>query len=276
MLTTDDHDRDAAGMRYIYPVASRRAGGLSIGVNLNPNNACNWRCCYCQVPNLARGHAPTIDLGLLRDEFSAMLRRVLRGDFLRRELPEGMQRLSDVAISGNGEPTSSAQFAEIVALLVAMMEEAGLPATVPLRLITNGSYCGKALVQQGLRAMAARGGEVWIKVDGGDAATIARVNGVTMRPERLRWQVEQAADCCPTWIQTCLVTAAGDGDAVPSDAVVDHYLRLIAPLAPRIAGVHLYAPLRPSHQQAVVAPSPEWMQAVATKIGDLGIRVRLA
>ena len=49
MLTTTDHDRGSAGLTYVYPVISRRSGGLSIGINLNPNNACNWRCIYCQL-----------------------------------------------------------------------------------------------------------------------------------------------------------------------------------------------------------------------------------
>ena len=30
-LTIRDHDRDAAGLTYVYPVVSRRAGGVSIG-----------------------------------------------------------------------------------------------------------------------------------------------------------------------------------------------------------------------------------------------------
>ena len=57
-LTVTDHSRDSAGMTYVYPVVSRRAGGVSVGINLNPNNACNWACVYCQVPDLARGTAP--------------------------------------------------------------------------------------------------------------------------------------------------------------------------------------------------------------------------
>ena len=44
LLDSTDHSRDSAGMTYVYPVVSRRAGGVSIGMNLNPNNACNWRC----------------------------------------------------------------------------------------------------------------------------------------------------------------------------------------------------------------------------------------
>ena len=44
MLAINDHRRDSAGLRYVYPVISRRAGGVSVGINLNPNNACNWAC----------------------------------------------------------------------------------------------------------------------------------------------------------------------------------------------------------------------------------------
>jgi wyosine [tRNA(Phe)-imidazoG37] synthetase (radical SAM superfamily) len=54
-LTVADHDRGSAGLTYVYPVVSRRAGGVSVGINLNVNNACNWRCIYCQVPGLTRG-----------------------------------------------------------------------------------------------------------------------------------------------------------------------------------------------------------------------------
>ena len=43
-LTVRNHDRDLAGLTYVYPVLSRRAGGVSVGSNLNPNNACNWHC----------------------------------------------------------------------------------------------------------------------------------------------------------------------------------------------------------------------------------------
>ncbi|MCG8997432.1 radical SAM protein, partial [Laribacter hongkongensis] len=57
-LTPHDHSRNSAGFQYVYPVLSRRAGGVSVGINLNPNQACNWRCIYCQVPGLVRSQAP--------------------------------------------------------------------------------------------------------------------------------------------------------------------------------------------------------------------------
>ncbi len=81
MLTTSDHNRDKAGLTYIYPVLSRRSGGLSVGVNLNTNNACNWRCIYCQVPNLIRGSAPTVNLEQLAQELRSFLGDVIHGNF---------------------------------------------------------------------------------------------------------------------------------------------------------------------------------------------------
>ena len=114
MLTTDDHRRDSAGLLYVYPVVSRRAGGVSIGINLNPNNACNWACLYCQVENLTRGGPPPIDLDRLESELEGFLGDVLEGDFMQREVPPEVRRLMDVAFSGNGEPTSAPEFAEAV------------------------------------------------------------------------------------------------------------------------------------------------------------------
>ena len=73
MLSTHDHNRFQKGYQYVYPVVSRRAGGLSLGINLNTNNACNWRCIYCQVPDLVRGTPPAVDIELLERELGSFL-----------------------------------------------------------------------------------------------------------------------------------------------------------------------------------------------------------
>ena len=106
-LTTSNHDRDVAGLKYVYPVLSRRAGGLSIGINFNTNNACNWRCIYCQVPDLKIGAAPEMNFQLLEQELRYFLDDVLNGDFYQRfQVDENKRTIKDIAISGNGEPTS--------------------------------------------------------------------------------------------------------------------------------------------------------------------------
>ena len=106
MLTIKDHSRDSAGMKYVYPVISRRAGGVSVGINLNVNNACNWACVYCQVPNLTRGGPPPVDLDQLENELRQFLRDVTTGDFLIKHVEPEVRQLMDLAFSGNGEPTS--------------------------------------------------------------------------------------------------------------------------------------------------------------------------
>src|SRR5690606_30971451 len=116
-LSVTDHDRASAGLRYVYPVVSRRAGGVSIGINLNVNNACNWRCISCQVPDLARGAPPPVNLALLRLELEGFLDEVLQGDFLQKRVEPAARRLNDIALSGNGEPTSAAEFPRVVQVI---------------------------------------------------------------------------------------------------------------------------------------------------------------
>ena len=166
-LEVTNHSRDSAGLTYVYPVLSRRAGGVSIGINLNPNNACNWRCIYCQVPGLRRGAAPPIDLTMLERELRGFIDSVLHGDFMHAHLAEADRHIVDVAFSGNGEPTSAAEFPQAIELVGRVLRETGLDRAVKIRLITNGSLVGRSRVQAGLRRLGELGGEVWFKVDAG-------------------------------------------------------------------------------------------------------------
>ena len=122
MLTTDDHRRDRAGLRYVYPVVSRRAGGVSVGINLNVNNACNWACLYCQVENLARGGPPPLDLDCLSAELTEFLDGLLNGDFMQSHVPPEARTLMDVAFSGNGEPTSAPEFSHAIDRVITVLD----------------------------------------------------------------------------------------------------------------------------------------------------------
>ena len=192
MLTIEDHRRDSAGLRYVYPVISRRAGGVSIGINLNVNNACNWACVYCQVENLTRGGPPAIDLELLERELEGFLGDALHGDFLSREAPADARRLMDIAFSGNGEPTSAAEFPEAVRVVRRVLERHGLAGKLPVRLITNGSLMHRPGVQEGIRVLGELGGEVWFKVDRATVPEVESINGVPMDAAKIRSNL----DCC--------------------------------------------------------------------------------
>ena len=187
-LDTSNHDRYAGGLRYVYPVVSRRARGVSVGINLSPNDACNWRCVYCQVPGLTRGKGPAIDLERLAGELGDLLDDVVDGDFMERQVPEGSRRLNDLAFSGNGEPTGSPDFPAAVELAAGELERRGLVGAVKLVLITNGSLVHKPAVGPALERLASAGGEVWFKLDAGTDAGLARMReaGALLRELRRR------------------------------------------------------------------------------------------
>jgi wyosine [tRNA(Phe)-imidazoG37] synthetase (radical SAM superfamily) len=275
-LKTEDHSRASAGMRYVYPVISRRAGGVSVGINLNPNNACNWRCIYCQVPDLQRGGPPPIDLALLERELNDFLHWAVAGDFMATRVAADARRLVDVAFSGNGEPTTAAEFAEAVTIARRVLVTHGLARAVVLRLITNGSLLDRKLVQTGIASIGAAGGEVWFKLDAATSAGLARSNGTRARPEAVARRLACCAALAPTWVQTCLFRLDGEALTAPE---IEAYLALLAPLAPALAGVHLYSLARPSLQKE--APrlgrmEAEWMEALAARIRELGLTVRVS
>ena len=276
LLKTEEHSRDSAGMRYVYPVISRRAGGVSVGINLNPNNACNWRCIYCQVPDLKRGGPPPIDLALLERELNDFLLWAVVGDFMATRVPAGVRRLVDVAFSGNGEPTSAVEFGQAVALAERVLVAHNLADKLVIRLITNGSLLDRKAVQAGIAHIGAAAGEVWFKLDSGTASGLARINGTRVRPELVARRLACCAALAPTWVQTCLFCLDGE---LPDRGDLLEYLALLAPLAPALAGVHLYSLARPSLQKE--APrlgrvNAEWMELLANDIRQLGLRVRVS
>ncbi|MHB1236561.1 MAG: radical SAM protein, partial [Gallionella sp.] len=227
ILSVANHDRDSAALRYVYPVVSRRAGGVSVGINLNTNNACNWRCIYCQVPGLSRGAAPATDLAVLETELRDFLDELLHGDFMRSRVPDGARRINDIALSGNGEPTSSAEFARVIELVARVRREVALPESVKTVLITNGSLLYRSQVRQGLRDIAKLNGEVWFKLDRASKAGMQRINDIRMSVGKVRDNLIAAIACCPTWLQTCWF--ALDGEA-PSHQDEDDYLEFLAAL----------------------------------------------
>jgi wyosine [tRNA(Phe)-imidazoG37] synthetase (radical SAM superfamily) len=280
-LTVEDHNRDVSGLTYIYPVVSRRAGGVSIGINLNINNACNWRCVYCQVPNLTRGTPPPIDLALLEKELRGFLNELLHGNFMSEFVDEKDRHLMDIAFSGNGEPTSAKEFPEVLGIAEKVLNEFNLlnpaspnpilPNPIKVRLITNGSLMDKAKVLESMKNLANINGEVWFKVDAGTSEGIAKINDVNISISSVIKRLKACAGNCPTFVQTCMVAIDGQ---VPSEQEIDAYIALLAQVKSEIKGVHLYGLARPSMQAE--APrlsrlSPEWLEGVATKIRALGL-----
>lgn len=273
MLTTSDHSRDKAGLTYVYPVLSRRAGGLSIGINLNINNACNWRCIYCQVPDLIRGSAPAVNLDKLGHELRNFLADVVHGRFYdREEVPDEYRVIKDIAISGNGEPTTANEFDQVINLIELILNEYGLLNFIKCVLITNGSMVNRVHVKKGLKKLAKMNGEVWFKIDSAIPTGIATINKIRGSNISTLKRLKVSAELCPTWIQTCVFSYK---NKPPSKAETDAYINLLKATVSRdiaVKGVLLYGVERPSLQPEakVIEKLPEsWLQEFALSLNQL-------
>jgi wyosine [tRNA(Phe)-imidazoG37] synthetase (radical SAM superfamily) len=277
-LTVTDHDRTIAGLTYVYPVVSRRAGGVSVGINLNTNNACNWRCIYCQVPALKRGAAPPVDLAKLRSELSGFLDGVLNGDFMQTSVPDGSRRLNDIALSGNGEPTSAAEFLAVIDLIGELRRSLQVPDKVKTVLITNGSLVHQRKNREGLRRLNSINGEVWFKLDRATVAGMRTINDTRIGMGRVKENLGIAARACTTWVQTCVLAINGEGPGESEQQAYVNFLREQLAAGVPLRGVLLYGLARASCQPEgpTLSSLPlSWLEAYGERIRGLGIDVKV-
>ncbi len=275
-LTVIDHNRVFHGFTYVYPVVSRRAGGVSIGINLNPNNACNWQCVYCQVPNLTRGMAPTLDAAMLEHELDLFLAEIQQGDFMQTYVEHDMRVIKDIAFSGNGEPTSSKQFDIALAIVEKLRLRYQLDHAVKTRLITNGSLMHRPSVMNNISQLKQLNGEVWFKLDAGTRADIQRINQVYVNPQQHLARLKTCASLCPTYIQTCMFGWLGNA---PTEDYLKAYLNCVAQVRNVIKGVYLYGVARPSYQPdatSITRLSLEQLETIAERIRALGVTVSVS
>ena len=279
-LTTTNHRSDSAGLTYIYPVISRRMGGLSIGINFNTNNACNWRCIYCQVPDLKIGAAPDLDFQLLENELRFFLDDVLKGDFYERfQVDVDKRVIKDIAIAGNGEPTSLKEFARAVELIGKIATETGVFPHSNYVLITNGSLVHQARVQAGLAILKSFGGEVWFKLDSATEEGRALINNTAQSCKASVENLMLSAKLCTTKLQTCLFDYDQQGFSDKEKLAYLDLLRRIKKSGCNLQRVMLYTIARPSLQPEAVRLAPlsaETLNAFADEIRLLGFDVAVS
>ena len=270
-LSIHDHSRELSGLKYIYSVVSRRAGGLSVGINLNVNNACNWQCIYCEIPNLTRGSPPPIELEVLEQELRFFLKEIIHGDYMEKNVSLEDRHLKDIAFSGNGEPTSAKEFPEVILIVKKVLNEFDLLHKIKIRLITNGSLMHQASVISSVEMLKEMNGEVWFKVDAATETSIKKINQVNLKPNQILDRLQSSAKICPTFIQTCIFTIDGNG---PSTEDIDAYIKLVKEVQNDIQGVHLYGLARPSLQpqaKSLGRINEAALEDIAKKLRDLNI-----
>ena len=255
----DRPDATHQSRRYVYVARSRRAGGLSLGVDLTPDGHCSFSCVYCQASHPpARKADITVDVQRMRDDMLLRLREDTTGE------------LKDIVLAGAGEPTAVPNLGDC---LEAIQDLAGtLQLGIPLRIFTNGRHLDRDDVAAAMGRWCERGGEVWVKLDGADDDTLALINGRRFDVAshlRVLWAFAARHEI---GLQTMLVTAQG----LPSiDRVVNEVLGALEQakeIGAKIRELHLLTLSRPpADPQAaqVLRPVPqEELERHATRIQD--------
>ena len=264
----DSHPRAFDGFQFVYAVLSRRAKGISIGINLSPHKRCNFGCIYCQVDRTGPGARQDVDEALLQAELAALLDAGARGELAERARRDGAPqehcRVADVAFSGDGEPTAYPRFAEVVET-VGQAVAARLPGT-PLTLITNATLFHLPRVRAGLDALAARGGVVWAKLDAGSEERFRLINGSGTSFDRVLDNIREEARRRPLVIQSLFLRL---GAEEPSEAEIDAYagrLAAIVAAGGALAGVQVTTVARKPPRPDVAALSEERLRAIAERV----------
>ncbi len=273
-----DHRRELWDFRVVYPVISRRARGLSVGINLNPDKACNFDCPYCQVDRSGPTLARDVDLERLADELDALLRHVAQGTLWDRPpfdtTAAGLRVVRDLAFAGDGEPTAFSGFADAVARVIAIRDAHGLH-DVPINLLTNATLLHRPGVRQGLRQLDAAGGRIWAKLDAGTEAWYQRVDGTRFPWSRVLANLAQAAQERPIVIQSMWHSF---DDAVPGADERDAWGERLAEILEAggaIDQVQVYSVARTPMDPTVQALPLAELEDIADRARALGLAVEV-
>jgi len=265
----DAHPRSFEGNRHVYPVLSRRAGGISIGVNLSPDKRCNFDCVYCQVDRTRPCPRSPIDLARLAEELDAMVELVTSARIYQgakfSETPRQLRRLNDFALSGDGEPTICDRFEEVVDICAEVRHRRALD-DVKLVLITNASTLHNDRVRRALKALDASGGEIWAKLDAGTEDYYRRVCRTGVPFGRILDNLREAASVRPIVIQSLFMRIS---EQPPPPAELDAYCRRLDEITAaggRIKLVQIHTVARAPAEAWVSALGDEEVDAVAEQV----------
>ncbi len=226
------HERTFEQFRFVYPVLSRRAGGISLGVNLNPDKVCNFDCIYCQVDRTTGSETIFVETDRLVDELEIGLRMILSGDIYQtekfRHTPQALRRFNDIAFSGDGEPTTYRNFDELMHLCAEIKTRHKLD-DVKMVLITNASMFHRDHVRRGLEILDQNNGEIWAKLEAGTEAYFKLVDRTTIPFRQILENITDAAQIRPLVIQALFMRVSGQSpSAAEQEAFCDRLNEIVA------------------------------------------------
>jgi wyosine [tRNA(Phe)-imidazoG37] synthetase (radical SAM superfamily) len=266
-----DHRRVYEDFFYVYPVISRRSRGVSIGINLNPDKICNFDCVYCEVDRRTPGRRSDVDLLVLEQELRVLIEHWKSGKLFEDEpfasTPPDWRRLNDIALSGDGEPTTCPNFQQAVEIAWRVRGELTPPET-KLVVISDSACFDRPGVQAGIRQMQQGAHEIWAKLDAGTEDYYKRVNRSNIPFSRILDNITATAKWCPLVIQSLFLRVEGKP---PSDVEIQAYadrLKNIMTVGGKILGLQLYTVARPTPEPWATALSDTELDRIAAQIKE--------
>lgn len=275
-LTIHDHRRELDENRYVYAVLSRRSGGVSIGINLNPDKVCNFDCIYCQVDRTTPGRYRRVDLRILEQELSDVLARAKSGELFEHPsfsgIPGPLQQVKDIAFSGDGEPTTYPRFKETVELAIRAKREHGLD-NLKIVIITNATMFHRPKVKETLALLDQHNGEIWAKLDAGTAEYYRQVDVTTIPFQQVLDNILDVAQVRPIVIQSLFMRVHDVGPDETEIAAFCDRLRGIVAHGGQIKFVQVYTVARRPAQPYVTALSDAEVDGIAEAVRRIPLRV---
>ena len=239
--------REFHGNRFVYTVISSRARGLSVGVNMNPDRQCNFDCIYCEVDRTGPPGESRLDVPVMQEELGRTLSLIRSGEIGRHpcyeRLPPEMLELRHVALSGDGEPTLSPDFAGAVESVVHLRAGGRFPF-FKLVLITNASGLPRPEVAQALAQFNSQD-EIWAKLEAGTQAYLNRVNRPDRPLETILSDILAVARQRPVVIQSLFPSLDGAGPPASEIEAFAQRLRDLREAGAQIPLVQIYSATRP-------------------------------
>ena len=269
------HSRNFEQNRFVYPVISRRSGGVSIGVNLNPDKVCNFDCIYCQVDRTRQSETRFVETDALLTELRGVLELVVSGDLfdLQRfsETPPSMRRLNDIAFSGDGEPTTFRNFDEIIQACAEVRQDVGATES-KMVLITNASMFHRPHVQNGLEILDRNCGEIWAKLDAGTEEYFQIIDRTKFTLKHVMDNLVLAAKLRPIVIQSLWMRVEDEPPTIDELEAYSERLNEIVSAGGEIKLVQIYTVAR---QPAESYVSPLTNEEVDFWVNEVRRRTRL-
>jgi wyosine [tRNA(Phe)-imidazoG37] synthetase (radical SAM superfamily) len=263
------HERRWADNLYVYAVVSRRSGGVSVGINLNPGKECNFDCIYCQVDRKVPPVTRKVDLQRLAAELDRVLGAERDGS-LYEAMPFSVlgpdrRGVRDIAFSGDGEPTTFRGFGDAVRLAADARRRFNLDAT-KLVLITDSAYLARPAVRDALAMMDANNGEVWAKLDAGTEEYFRMIDRPNAPLTTILDNILATARVRPIVIQTLWIRFDG---AVPPAAEVEAYcarLNGLLDAGARLKAIQLHTIARPPAEKFAAPLTDAELDAIAATV----------